>query len=216
MIRGIIFDLDGTLLNTIEDIRDSMNRVLHARGFPVFDTEDYYGFVGSGLKQLVKAAIPDANDGQVEDCVQGFWEDYRKNWHNLTRPYNGIESMLQMLVNLKIKLAVLSNKPDPFTREMVAHYFSGVPFVYVMGHRNDYPIKPDPASTMMIMRKLQCHPSETAFIGDSDVDMQTAVRASALPIGVSWGFRPREELLANGARFILESPQSLPELIENN
>jgi phosphoglycolate phosphatase len=211
-IRAVLFDLDGTLLNTLDDLADSANHVLERHGWPTHERDAYKLFVGSGATNLIKRIIPEkeANGGGIEELVQEFIAFYN-NAHILdkTRPYDGIPDMIALLKNRGVKLAVTSNKPDAQTKYLITEIFGPGTFSYVAGSRKDLPIKPDPAIAAAAMRELSVTPGECAFCGDSGVDMQTAKNARCRAIGVTWGFRTREELIASGADVIIDSPDEL-------
>ncbi len=212
-IKGIIFDLDGTLLDTIEDIAFCTNTVLERRGFQTYPVEKFNYFVGKGLDWLFEKALK-SEDKIVEKFVidamsSEFEELYKQNWHRKTRPYKEINNMLNNLEQKNIKIAILSNKPDKFTKIMVEYFFSEFQFVDVKGASEEFPLKPDPTTTNQIIDKMNLNPEEIIFVGDSDVDMQTGKNSRCIPIGVEWGFRPVEELEANGAVAILQKPSEI-------
>ncbi len=209
--KAIIFDLDGTLADTLTDIADSMNRVLKAHRFPLHGLTEYKLLVGRGLDNLVKQALPESarQPGLVSKCLADMMEDYKENCLVNTCLYDGIKEMLIGLVKSDVKLAVFSNKAEPLTHKIVKHFLSDIPFFMVIGARSDLPKKPDPAGALSISRKMAVHPEEMIYMGDSDVDMITATRAGMYAVGVLWGFRTGEELLANGAKALLEKPSDL-------
>jgi phosphoglycolate phosphatase len=209
--KGIIFDLDGTLADTLSDIAGSMNRVLRAHRFPVHPVEDYKMLVGRGLDNLVLMSLPEHGrpPGLVSKCLAEMMEDYHENCLVETCLYRGIREMLVQLAEQKIKLAVFSNKSEPLTQKIVKSLLGEFPFVRVMGARSDVPIKPDPAGALIISKQMGVPPEEMIYMGDSDVDMITATRAGMYAVGVLWGFRSREELLDNGAQMLLQKPADL-------
>ena len=206
-----IFDLDGTLIDSIRDIGEAMNRTLAAMGFPAHPIASYTIFVGEGVRQLVERALPaDArNEATVTAVLAGYRRDYLDHWRDHTRPYPGIPELLATLVERAIPIGVLSNKPDAVTRLCVEHFFPDIPFIAVAGQREDVPRKPDPAAALAMAEAMNRPPSACVFIGDTATDMQTAVAAGMLPAGVTWGFRDEAELRANGARLIAHLPRTL-------
>jgi phosphoglycolate phosphatase len=214
-IDAVIFDLDGTLLDTLGDIAAGANRVLVESGFPPHPDAAYKQFIGSGVRVLFHRALPPGadTDDQIERCVLRFRHAYGEGWNIRTRPYDGIPELLDELSRREIALAVLSNKPDDFTRRCVAFYFAGRPFRVVAGERPGRPRKPDPAGALAIAHDLAITPDRFLYLGDSSVDMQTGHRAGMHPIGVSWGFRSVEELREHGAEAIVDHPSELLRLI---
>jgi phosphoglycolate phosphatase len=213
--KAVIFDLDGTLLNSLEDITDSANSVLSTHCFPTHKADDYKIFVGSGISELMTRALPEEerDPDTVDDYVKEYREEYGHNWNAKTKPYAGIAAMLDELVSRKIKLAVLSNKLHAFTKQCVDKLLPRWKFNIVMGLQNDIPPKPDPASALQIAKQLNIDPPHILYVGDSDIDMKTAVSACMHPVGVLWGFRTKEELQKNGAKTLIEKPQELLALI---
>jgi phosphoglycolate phosphatase len=205
--KAIIFDFDGTLLDTIDDLADSMNRALAERGMPEHPTDSYRYFVGDGMENLARQAAPAGTPpGTVRELVRRMEEIYSGGWANKTRPYPGIPPLLEELRRLGLALSILSNKPDSFTRIMASHYFGGAFFAAVLGARDGMPKKPDPAGALEIARLLAVPPKEFLYLGDTNTDMRTGRSAGMRTIGVSWGFRPAEELAATGAEAIVDSP----------
>jgi phosphoglycolate phosphatase len=215
--RGIIFDLDGTLADTLTDIADSMNRVLQERGYPLHPVEDYKYLIGRGLENLVTTSLPREYrlPSIITACLASLIEDYRENCLVRTHLYPGIESLLSRLQEMGIKLAVFSNKADDLTQIIVKSLMPGIRFVKIVGARPDYPKKPDPSGARLISDFLEINPEQMIYLGDSDVDMLTARGAGMLAVGVLWGFRTKEELLTNGADCLLSDPSELMELLEN-
>lgn len=208
---AVLFDLDGTLLDTLEDIADAANAVLASQGMPTHPLAAYKQFVGEGVRRLLEKALPTdhRSDATVARCSSLFAEEYGRRWNAKSRPYAGILSLIENLKEQRLPLAVLSNKPQAFTEQCVQHYFPPASFVCVLGQREGIPPKPDPAGALEIAQALQLPPSQIAYLGDSSIDMQTAVRAGMYAVGAAWGFRSREELLASGAATIIERPHDL-------
>ncbi len=214
MIKAIIFDLDGTLTDTLCDLADAVNYVLASYGYPTHKTESYKYFVGNGIYNLNKNAFPKGTEEKIiSDAVESFIAYYRVHYLDKTKPYDGIIQLVQDLKKKGIKLAVCSNKVQEMTERVVEKFFGGI-FSEVVGQSDRFPIKPHPAAPKHIMEKLGVTPSQTVFIGDSGVDMKTGKNAGCVSLGVLWGFRTEEELRENGADFIAQSPCDILNLIE--
>jgi len=213
--RAVIFDLDGTLLDTLEDLADSLNRVLRDKGFPTHPTEAFRYFVGSGAAMLVSRALPPEkrNDELTEDCLEAFRREYNRNWNMKTKPYNGVSELLDALTAKHIKMAVLTNKPQPFAELCIHEFFSGWEFEVILGQRDGVPMKPDPAGPREIVRCLDIPSHEFLYLGDSDVDMKTATKADMFPVGAMWGFRSEKELRESGAVEVIGRPAELLEFV---
>ena len=207
-MRAIIFDLDGTLLDTIEDISDSMNHVLDMHDFPRHTIEEYKLFVGDGASNLVKRSVRsfDAAEEILAQLEQEFRVDYDKRQTTKTRPYDGIPELLSELVDRGIKIAVLSNKPHELTEKIIAHYFPDVIFNAVIGQRPGHPIKPDPAVALEILEIFGLRSNDVLYVGDTGTDMLTAKAADLTAVGALWGFRDKDELAENGADFFAKRP----------
>ncbi|MFW6147087.1 MAG: HAD family hydrolase [Thermodesulfobacteriota bacterium] len=202
-----IFDLDGTLLNTLADLGNSVNRVLVDMEFPPHPIEDYRLFVGNGAEKLILRALPENNrDKQtVSACLNAFLEDYHKNWNINTRPYQGIPELLDALKQRGFKLAVLSNKPHDIANLCVSELLPSR-LDMVLGHCAGASHKPNPAGALEIARRLNIAPEAFLYFGDSGVDMETALAAHMFPVGVLWGFREAVELERSGARVLISHP----------
>lgn len=210
--RSILFDLDGTLVDSLQDIADSMNAVLHQQGHPVHPVEAYAVFVGDGMKQLAARALPPElrEDSQtLSACVKDMKQEYSSRWSRHSAPYPGISEMLDALTSREIRMGILSNKPEAFTREMVTHFFPEIPFTTVRGAREGVPVKPDPTAPRDIVKEWRCSPDSVVYVGDTNTDMETGRAAGFRTIGVSWGFRDREELSAAGAHRVIDRPSEL-------
>jgi phosphoglycolate phosphatase len=208
--KGVIFDLDGTLVNSLEDIADAMNKVLQDLDYPTHGYEDYQYFIGSGLRNLVSKSLPaNQNDeNQIEHCYHLMVEIYRDNCTNQTKPYNGIVELLDELKSRNLKLSVFSNKADALTKEITAFLFPGY-FDPIVGLSIESLKKPNPFEAVEISKRMGLQPEEMIFVGDSGIDMQTATNANMFAVGVLWGYRPEEELIKNGAKHILSHPLDL-------
>lgn len=209
--QAILFDLDGTLLDTLADIGDSVNRMLDEYGFPGHTLDDYRRFIGNGIHMLVTRALPPAgrSDETIRACVHRAREIYWQNWNRKTRPYPGIMELLGALEAQKVPKAVLSNKPHDFTVRYVDAYFPDTTFLAVKGQNAHFPPKPDPASALDIARQVGLPPASFLFVGDSAVDMQTAIGAGMHAVGVAWGFRGPAELTENGCRTLVNAPMEI-------
>ena len=204
MTRLTIFDLDGTLLNTIGDLAVSCNAVLALRGLPQHSYEDYCRFVGNGIMRLVERALPEAlRPPYTVDAVRrDFVAYYLAHIDEHTLPYEGIPELLDELQRRGVRLAVASNKFQAGTEKLIGRYFPDIRFDVVLGQRPDVPLKPDPAVVGEILTAV-------LYVGDSGVDMQTAAAAGVRSAGVTWGFRTRAELEQSGARHIVDRPAEL-------
>ncbi len=213
--KAAIFDLDGTLLDTIRDLADSMNAVLERMGYPTHPLEAHKIFVGDGVESYVRRSLPeDADEETVRRGMEMEQEEYGRRWADTTRPYNGVPGMLSSLDDLGVRKAILSNKPDPFTRLTVEKLLPGCSFDIVRGVLPDVPKKPDPAAAIDIAGRLGARPEETLFLGDSNTDMKTAVAAGMYAVGAVWGFRTPEELNENGARELANHPSDVIAIIQ--
>lgn len=211
---AVFFDLDGTLLDTLEDLADAGNEVLQRQGYPPHAVEKYNSFVGDGLRALIRRILPEgATELEFEQSAVLFKSVYGNNWHRKTTPYDGIPSLLDQLQEVRTRLAILSNKPHEFTQMCVQHYFPNVPFEIVLGQRSGIPRKPDPAGAVELAEKMNLEPGNCVFVGDTKGDMQTGKRAGMQSIGVLWGFRDADELRKHGADLLVSSPAELAALL---
>lgn len=213
--QAVIFDLDGTLVDTLQDLADAANQALQEQGLAPLPVQQYKTLVGAGAGNLILRCLAAAgvngtpDPAQVAGLIEAFKAAYAQNWHVCTRPYPGISQMLLRLRRADLRLAVLSNKPDSFTQQVVACYFPDRLFDAVLGQTDTVPLKPDPAGALLLCRRLDCEPENTVLVGDTGTDMETAVRAGLQPVGVLWGFRSAKELLAGGARQVFATPADL-------
>lgn len=216
--KAILFDLDGTLLDTLEDLGNAANRVLEKYDFPTRPLDTYRYFVGDGATVLMKRALPEnkRDDDTVGACVQTFREEYGKGWNVKTRPYDGVAEMLDALTAGGLKMAVLSNKPDEFTKRCVTEFLPKWNFEMVLGQSNLMPLKPDPKGALEIARCLNVIPSHFIYLGDTAIDMKTAIAAGMYPVGALWGFRTGKELRENGAQALIKRPQEILTLLNFN
>ena len=207
--RAVIFDLDGTLVDSLGDIGGAMNEALAARGLLEHPLIAYHQFIGDGVEHLARRAAPKLEEVHVNTLVDEYRQRYAARMDQVTRPYEGVAAMLDGLQAAGLPMGVLSNKRDDFTVELVRRLFPGRPFLAVRGERSGIPRKPDPIAALEIARVLGVGAAECAFVGDTSIDMRTAVAAQMLPVGVLWGFRTRDELLAAGAKRLLAHPRDL-------
>ena len=214
MKKTVIFDLDGTLLDSIEDIASSMNKVLESLQLPTHKIEDYKHFVGGGVDILVENALNNQSKEIKDEVTKRFKIEYDGKLHSKTLPYDGIYDLLDELKKLDINLAVLSNKPHEFTVSYVNHFFKDYDFKEVHGQKEDVPKKPDPKAAIDIVKCLDSSCENTYFIGDTKIDMQTAKSANMTAIGVLWGFRDEKELRDFGADFIVSNPLEILKIIK--
>lgn len=215
--KAILFDLDGTLLDSLKDLANSMNAVLEAYGMKIFPVDDYRYFVGKGLGELIRSVLPEdkVSDQRVEEFLVEMRKEYANRWAENTRPYLGIPELLDELQKIGFPMAVLSNKADEFTRIIVEKLLSKWHFRVVRGLKDDLPPKPDPASALWIARQMKIQPSDFVYIGDTGIDMQTANAAGMYPVGALWGFRTAEELNVNGAKALIENPLQVLEVLDS-
>ncbi len=215
IFKAVIFDLDGTLLNTLDDLADVANRVLTAHGLPIHPVTSYRYFVGEGLTKLLERIVPD-DKRTIEFMARltdDFKADYSHNWDKKSRMYDGVDTMLNGLQAKGIQMAILSNKPHEFTQVCVHKLLPDWKFYPLSGARDTIARKPDPAGAHEIARLLHLQPAEILFLGDTATDMQTACKASMYPVGALWGFRSADELAAHGAQQLIHSPRQLLDLL---
>lgn len=206
-----IFDLDGTLLNTLADLADSTNAALATAGYPPHPTDAYRYFIGNGIENLVRSALPPTvrDDALVARTLAAMEAEYRQRWQAKTQLYPGVPELLDALSERQLPMAILSNKPQTFTRLAVDALLPRWSFYPVCGARPDIPRKPDPAGALHIAAALGLSPADCLYLGDTDTDMQTATRAGMFALGATWGFRPADELRHSGARALLAEPLDL-------
>ncbi len=216
MIKAVIFDLDGTLVNSLYDLGESTNFALKQMGFPTHPTEAFKYFVGDGIPKLIERAVPEnRRDPETQSHVLDiFMRHYKEHYADNTAPYVGIPQMLEQLTAKGIKTAVVSNKAHSMAVTVTEKLF-GNKFSLVCGKREDFPSKPDPALTLWVAREIGVRPEECLFVGDSGMDMKAAKNAGCVAVGVLWGFREREELLLNGADCIIDSPNEILRVTED-
>lgn len=217
MYKVCIFDLDGTLTDTVESLTYSVNATLSELGLSQITEEQCKAFVGSGARKLIERSLKAAGDPEllhVEKAMEVYGRVFKENCTYHVAPYEGIVEMLDALKALGVRLAVLSNKPHLQTKDVVATFFGADTFTCVQGQQEGIPRKPDPAAVFMIAKELNVATEECLYIGDSDVDMQTGNAAGVTTIGVTWGFRSREVLKENGAAYIVDKAQEIISIVK--
>lgn len=207
---GVIFDLDGTLTDTLGDLADATNAVLRDHGLPVWPEEAYRRMVGSGARKLIERALGDrATPALTDELLAAFISVYNANCLHRTRPYTGVMDCLEALQRRGTRLAVVTNKPEEQAHKVVQAFFGGKVFTHVLGGRTDRPKKPDPGAVLSVLNDWGMRPEEALYVGDSDVDIYTAHNAGMAGAGACWGFRGEEELRAAGADYLLDLPLDL-------
>jgi phosphoglycolate phosphatase len=212
-IRAVLFDLDGTLADTLADLASATNWALQQVGCPPCTVDSYRYKVGDGAREMCERALPADKQGLADDVLRLMGQQYDKHCFDLTRLYPGIADLISALTQRRLSLAVLSNKPDEFTKRVIAHYFQPSPFAIVRGQLPNVPLKPDPTAALQIAQELGIQPAHWLYLGDTNTDMHTARAAGMRPIGVLWGFRDRAELLGSGAQHIVAKPEEVLRLV---
>lgn len=213
-LKAFIFDLDGTLIDSLADIAESINRMLDARGYPRSDVELFRQMVGDGMEKLVERALPEAvrSEELIQVCVEEYRANYDQLWNAQTKPYEGIVEMLAALKGRGTKLGVISNKAHRFTVPMTEHFFGKGCFDHILGQRNDVPRKPAPDGAHEMAAFLGLKTDEMAYVGDSGIDMAFAKSSGMRAVGVRWGFRSEAELREHGADVLISRPADLFDL----
>lgn len=216
MFKGVIFDLDGTLVNSLEDITNAMNTVLKQYNFPTHSVQVCQSFIGHGVRDLVVKALPKEyqNEEWINRCFNEMLVVYSENCTIKTKMYDGISDLLDQLTAHNIKLAVFSNKADKLTKKVVKAVLPNWNFEAVEGLKVEALKKPNPSVAIEISEKLEVPVAQLIFVGDTDVDILTAKSAGMYPVGVVWGYRTKEELIESGAKFILEHPSDLLKILK--
>jgi phosphoglycolate phosphatase len=210
-LQALIFDLDGTLVDSLADLATAVNRMLTDNGYPTCPVSHFPEFIGDGMKKLVERALPEnaRTSENIERCAQGYLERYEECWHDETRVYEGLGDVIIELKAAGVRLAMLSNKPHRFTQMCADHFFQPGTFEIVLGQRDHIPRKPDPTAGFEIADFMNLSPSQCAYVGDSGVDMIFGKAAGMRRIGVLWGFRSQDELAQAGAEWLIERPEDL-------
>lgn len=211
----IIFDLDGTLLNTLEDLADAANYVLAQHGFPTHPVDAYRYFVGNGMPTLIRRILPEGHkEGAIYDvCFKEFLDYYTIHMHDKTHVYDGLVETLEILQVQGIQLAVATNKVHSALAPLMTNFFPTIQWQALFGQRTGVPVKPNPQIVYDILDATGCDKEETLYLGDTNVDMETAHRAGLQAVGVLWGYRPKSELVESQADFIIETPSELLNLL---
>ncbi len=212
---AVIFDLDGTLADTLDDIADAMNHALRLQDLPARPRDDYRELVGEGVARLVERALPPERQDAREAVLESLRDYYVAHMLDKSEPYPGVPDLLDRLAERRFPMAVLSNKPQEATRWMVERLFGRWAFAAVLGESPDVPRKPDPAGAVDIARAIGAPPERCLYLGDTRTDMQTAVAAGMYPVGALWGFRDRDELVGHGARAVIAEPLELLDVLED-
>ena len=216
LFKAAVFDLDGTLINSVADLGSAVNRVLESNGFPVHELVEYNQFIGDGARVMVKKALPadSKNEEVLNRCYNQFMDDYRVNFSVKTALYDGISELLDYLAENKIILSILTNKPHEITINIVDALLSKWDFKMVIGHKEGLPRKPDITGAKMIIESMNVAPEQIVYFGDSGIDMKTASSSGMLPVGVLWGFRGKEELIRDGAKHLISNPLDIIDIAD--
>lgn len=215
MKHAVIFDLDGTLLNTLGDLRAATNHALEVRGLPPHSMEEIRQFIGNGIRLLICRAMPEGTpEAEIDAALDDFKAYYAAHIHDRTVPYDGIPQLLTALRKRGVKVAVLSNKIDSASQQLIEYFFPGKTDV-VFGEHVGVPRKPDPTSCRMVMQRLGVQPEQVLYVGDSGTDMQTAKNAGLYAVGVTWGFRSKEVLLEYGADILVHRPEQILQILDS-
>lgn len=215
MIKAVLFDLDGTLINSLDDLADGVNHTLREFGFPTHETEKYKYFIGDGMRKLIERALPEEyrNTDTHNKVLDAFLTYYKAHSLVKTAPYSDIDALLDALKEKGIASAVITNKAHAAAENITQHFF-GDKISLTYGQREGIPTKPDPTLTRLVMDELGVKSEECLFVGDSGMDMLVAVNSGAVPVGVTWGFRTKEELKENGAKHLIDTPLELLGLVK--
>ncbi|MBR5472937.1 MAG: HAD family hydrolase [Clostridia bacterium] len=215
MIKAVLFDLDGTLVNSLFDLADGVNYAIASKGYPTHDTEKFKYFVGDGIPKMIERALPPEHRTakEINQVKNLFLSYYAIHYADKTCAYTGIPELVNDLKSNGFKIAVVTNKAQDMADKVVNSVYGNI-FDLVIGMRDGILPKPDPTLALMTMKHLNVKPTECIFVGDSGMDVATAVNSGAVPVGVLWGFRKQDELLKNGAKYIISKPQELLDIIE--
>ncbi|MBR6502719.1 MAG: HAD family hydrolase [Clostridia bacterium] len=215
MIKAVLFDLDGTLADSLIDLADGVNRAIASKGFPTHEVEAFKYFVGDGIPKMIERALPESNRdaATINEIKDIFLPYYAIHYADNTYAYAGMPELVNTLKSQEFIVAVVTNKEQHMANEVVKSLYGDV-FDLIFGKRDGIPAKPDPTAALMAMKELGVTPEECVFIGDSGMDVATAVNSGAVPVGELWGFRKEDELLENGAKYIIRQPQELLDIIK--
>ena len=215
MIKAVLFDLDGTLADSLIDLADGVNRAIATKGFPTHEVEAFKYFVGDGIPKMIERALPEKhrNVTTVNEIKDIFLPYYAVHYADNTYAYSGMPELVSTLKNMGLIVAVVTNKEQHMANEVVTSLYGDV-FDLIFGKRDGIPAKPDPTAALMAMQELGVTPQECVFLGDSGMDVATAVNSGAVPVGELWGFRKEDELIANGAKYIINKPEQLLDIIK--
>lgn len=215
MIKAVVFDLDGTLLDTVADIAAAMNRALSACGLPTHEREVVESFLGGGIRDAVTQASPKGTDEEtIQRVLELYRDDYIAHCTEKTTLYDGVREMVEHFVQQGLPMVVLSNKTEATAQKIVRHFFTKGEFAAVFGRVPERPLKPDPGAAKPVMETLKLLPEEIAYVGDSNTDILFAKALGMLPVATPWGYRSREELVEAGAELVAEKPMDIPVLLE--
>lgn len=211
MIKGIIFDLDGTLLNTLEDLTDSVNETLRTFNFPERSIMEVNSFIGNGIENLFKRALPEKipENFSYEEGLKLLKENYKKNSENKTRLFDGIEELISELKKRNIKLGIFSNKPDREVKTLAKKFFPVFNEKFCLGDEDGKHLKPNPLNLFKIIKEMNLSEEEILYVGDSEVDIETGKNANLKTISVTWGFKEKDFLIKKGGSFFIDSPMEL-------
>lgn len=215
MIKAVLFDLDGTLVDSLTDLADGVNQALKSKGYPTHPTEAFKYFVGDGIPKMIERALPEEHRSaaEIDEIKAIFSPYYALHYSDNTYAYHGMPELVNELKSRDFTVAVVTNKAQDMADIVVKSLYGDV-FDLIFGKRDGIPAKPDPTAALMAMKTLGVKPEECVFIGDSGMDVATAVNSGAVPVGELWGFRKEDELLQNGAKYIINKPEQLLEIIE--
>lgn len=211
--KAAIFDMDGTLVDTLEDLHDSVNEMLAHYNFPLRTLDEVRQFVGNGARKLMIRSLPADKSDFVDEALSFYNGCYARNCTNKVKPYAGIMELLAMLEAKKIPLGICTNKQHFAAVDIAEKILAPIKFSYVSGDEPNQPRKPDPTRAIACAEKFSVKPEDVAYFGDTAVDIETAINAGFLPVGVTWGFRPRSELVDSGAKIIVDHPREILERI---